>query len=1105
MAIISNPVGTTSAGITGAAGDTITNDGTIIDPAAAITLGASGTLTNTNLIEGGTVGATVDANANVTNDGTILGDTTDGLDVGAGTAGGPLTVITTGSASEIQGNLIGVLSGAYTQVTNLGIITGVLSDGVQLGASSTFTNGVSGIVTGAVSGLDEGATSVVTNSGTITGAVFGVTAGASASITNSGSSTITGATGISLGAGSQVLNSGTIDGLTADGIDVGAGSTIVVGGTVAGHTALEGTGTAISFGDAATTAGNLLVLEQGAVLIGTAHGSAGAAVNTLELGAGTGTLSNFADNFQNFSNVIVDVGGHWTITGGSTTSPLPNFSVASGSSLSYDGVAACFCRGTRIGTPEGEIAVQDLAIGDLVTTDSGEQKRICWIGRRSYTGAFALENPNFAPILIRAGAFSDGIPRRDLYVSPEHAMYLDKNLIPARALVNGASIIVADGMNPIDYFHIELAEHSIVFAEGAATETFVDCDSRGIFDNAAAFTIGEGQVAAIPWKFCAPVVEAGEALAAVHRRLVARAERLGLCRPQDGVLKGSLDRADDKTIAGWAQLVAQPDIAVYLDILDNGVLLSEVTASLYRSDLEKEYIGNGRHAFSFDLQQPLDPLIHHEIVVRRRSDRQSLHGSPKQVEACLSIDKGAAARIATLLEGAVARVRTVEEAGILLGLLRTTAQQTRHAHAGLLGRQSARSSPRRGGEVLQAKRALIIDSDWPHLDRDAGSQAIWSHVCALQDLGWTVDFVASEQRASGPSVSALEAAGVTCHAKPAITTVEEVLRRHTNCFDLVYLHRAENAMAYAELARRHQPHARLIYSVADLHFLRTSRQAEVEQRSDLLRDAQILQMRELRAMHLVDVVVTHSTYEATLLEQLVPNARVHVVPWEITPRPVATPWAVRSGLAFIGNFGHAPNRDAMYWLVQQVMPLVWAQNPTIACKIAGADLPSRLAAIATDARVELLGHVTDLSTIYAGARMAVAPLRFGAGLKGKVLEAFAAALPCVMTPVAAEGLGLSGILGSIVVGSAASMADRICQLHADEQQSAAIGQAELTLVNEKFNRSTICARLACALDPVAPASDRSSPKEGQVSLLSEYRSSVKQGAVGAAQRKMEVG
>jgi autotransporter passenger strand-loop-strand repeat protein len=183
----------------------------------------------------------------------------------------------------------------------------------------------------------------------------------------------------------------------------------------------------------------------------------------------------------------------------------------------------CYCLGTLIMTSQGETPVETLAIGDLVVTASGEHRPIKWIGCRSYAGRFLAANPNVQPIRFRAGSLGDGLPRRDLLVSPEHAMFLDDLLVPARCLANRSTIVQERGLDRVDYFHVELETHDVLLAEGAPSESFMDDDSRGMFHNAAEWeTLYPNAPAS--GRFCAPKVDDGYELEVIRQRLSAVAQ-----------------------------------------------------------------------------------------------------------------------------------------------------------------------------------------------------------------------------------------------------------------------------------------------------------------------------------------------------------------------------------------------------------------------------------------------------------------------------------------------------------------------------------------------------------------------------------------------------
>ncbi|RZJ43127.1 MAG: Hint domain-containing protein, partial [Brevundimonas sp.] len=238
---------------------------------------------------------------------------------------------------------------------------------------------------------------------------------------------------------------------------------------------------------------------------------------------------------------------------------------------------ACYLTGTAIRTANGDVAVERLSIGDKLVTASGQSRPIKWIGRRSYARRFANGNKDVLPVCFKAGSISDNVPARDLHVSPKHAMFIDGVLIAAERLVNGVTVTQATEVDEVTYWHIELDSHDVLIAEGAASESFVDDNSRAMFHNAAEFAELYPDSEQAPAVYCAPRVQDGHALHAVWTRLAQRAGIAVAAADELGALTGEVS-IHDGLITGWARNAAHPKAPVCLDMIADGVLVGRVLA-----------------------------------------------------------------------------------------------------------------------------------------------------------------------------------------------------------------------------------------------------------------------------------------------------------------------------------------------------------------------------------------------------------------------------------------------------------------------------------------------------------------------------------------------
>jgi GT2 family glycosyltransferase/glycosyltransferase involved in cell wall biosynthesis len=371
--------------------------------------------------------------------------------------------------------------------------------------------------------------------------------------------------------------------------------------------------------------------------------------------------------------------------------------------------------------------------------------------------------------------------------------------------------------------------------------------------------------------------------------------------------------------------------------------------------------------------------------------------------------------------------------------------------------------PEMEAERLVRQRAYFIDDSVPTPDQDAGSNAAVEHMRALLALGYKVTFLPADNMTRiDPYTAQLQKLGIECPVHPWFWSVEEVFRKAQHKPDLVYLHRYSNASKYATMVRRYFPECRIVYNVADLHFLRMERQAEIDPTSVSAAQAAAQRRDEIAVMRNVDSVIVHSPVEAKLLAESDAGLKVEVVPWTVRVRPAKLPFAQRSGTAFVGGFGHPPNLDAVRWLVGEIVPRLRPVAPGCTTYLVGSKMPDEVAAMQRPGVVPI-GFVPVLADILHKLRCTVVPLRYGAGIKGKVLESFAHGLPCVMSEVAAEGLELSGDLAWLVARTPAEFAEKLARVHEDEAFNRTLADAGLAYIEGRYGAEVVTAALRAAV------------------------------------------
>ena len=361
-----------------------------------------------------------------------------------------------------------------------------------------------------------------------------------------------------------------------------------------------------------------------------------------------------------------------------------------------------------------------------------------------------------------------------------------------------------------------------------------------------------------------------------------------------------------------------------------------------------------------------------------------------------------------------------------------------------------------------AGTVLVVDDRVPEWDRHAGGQTIAQYLHLFRALGWRVAFLpAADHAPLQPYTGVLQQAGIEVLHAPE--TLEGWLRANGAVLDLVWTARPDVTGPNLATIRAHTG-APVIYYTHDLHYLRERRRYEVDGNPRTLQESRRLQRIEERIFAAVDQVMTPSAEEARVIAQTVPAAKVHVIPPYIVPAADApAPAVVQDAVIFVGGFGHAPNVDAAVWLVREIMPLVWAGAPAVQLLLVGSAPPAEVLALAGPC-VQVTGFVPDIAPLYARSRMSVSPLRYGAGVKGKIVASLQAGVPVVTTPIGNEGLDLVPGAEALVADTAPAVAAAILDLWQDPAMQARLARAGQAVLRDRYSDAAARTALQAVLD-----------------------------------------
>ncbi len=347
-------------------------------------------------------------------------------------------------------------------------------------------------------------------------------------------------------------------------------------------------------------------------------------------------------------------------------------------------------------------------------------------------------------------------------------------------------------------------------------------------------------------------------------------------------------------------------------------------------------------------------------------------------------------------------------------------------------------------------RLLIVDHRLPTPDKDSGSLRMWNLMTVLQELGFEITFLPCDLLARMPYAVQLREQGVEVVTDSDVSSVTEHLESRGARYDLVIVSRAHVAIQWLPQVRDLCATAKVIFDTVDLQYLRKERQAKLEGSLNLMDEARRLKDKELGAARAADATWVVSPFERDLLAREAPEVAVQIVSNIHVIHGRKTGFEERRDILFIGGFEHPPNIDAADWLVGEILPRLHEEVPDLRLFLVGSKPTHGVLRLASE-HVTVTGYVPDVEPYFSSCRLSVAPLRYGAGVKGKVNQSMAYGVPCVVTAAAAEGMGLVHGADAMIGDSTEAFARCVLEAYRDPELWLRLSEGGLANVRKSFS------------------------------------------------------